>query len=59
MHKNITLNEVKNSAFLAKQSYESNEYTIAYRGTELEDPNDFIANVRMVVSSKNNQLQYY
>ena len=25
----------------------TNEYTIAYRGTELEDPNDFIANARV------------
>ena len=28
MHKNITLNEVKNSAFLAKQSYDSFEISI-------------------------------
>ena len=59
MHKNITLNEARDRAFLTKQSYKSNEYTIAYRGTELTDPNDFIANARMVVSSKNNQLKYY
>ena len=36
-----------------------NEYTIAYRGTELKNPNDFIANARVAVSSKNNQLKYY
>ena len=59
MCKNITLNDVRDSAFLAKQSYKSNEYTIAYRGTELTDPNDFIANARVAVSSKNNQLKYY
>ena len=59
MSNNISLNDVKNAAFLAKQSYESNEYTIAYRGTELEDPNDFRTDARMVVSSKNNQLKYY
>ena len=90
MSNNISLNEVKNSAFLAKQSYESfeispnsskktitntatkssfeviaqtesangfsatvfrnintNEYTIAYRGTELTNPNDFRTNARV------------
>lgn len=35
----------------------TNEYTMAYRGTELTDPNDFRTNARMVVSSKNNQFE--
>ena len=47
MHKNITLNEARDKAFLAKQSYKSNEYTIANRGTELTDPNDFRTNARV------------
>ena len=87
MRKNITLNDVKDSAFLADQAYNNfpngsektitnpatgssfevvaqiesangfsttvfrnintNEYTIAYRGTELTDPNDFRTNARV------------
>ena len=85
MCKNITLNDVKDSAFLADKSYENfangdkvtnpatgssfeviaqtepadgfsatvfrnintNEYTIANRGTELTDPNDFRTNARV------------
>ena len=87
MCKNITLNDVIDSAFLAKQSFKSfqngservvtnpstgssfevidqtesadgfsatvfrnintNEYTIANRGTELTDPNDFRTNARV------------
>ena len=88
MHKNITLNEVKNSAFLAKQPYETfpnssketitnpatgssfevveqtnedgggfsgtvfkntetNEYVIAFRGTSISVPRDFIDNAIM------------
>ncbi|MDY4830206.1 MAG: hypothetical protein SO164_05215 [Campylobacter sp.] len=87
MHKNITLNEARYKAFLAKQSFKNfqngservvtnpstgssfevidqtepadgfsatvfrnintNEYTIAYRGTELTDPNDFRTNARV------------
>ncbi|MCI6343346.1 MAG: hypothetical protein MR769_01475 [Campylobacter sp.] len=85
MCKNITLNDIINSAFLADQSYENfangrvvtnpatnssfevieqiesangfsatvfrnintNEYTIANRGTELTDPNDFRTNARV------------
>ena len=35
----------------------TNEYTMAYRGTELTDLNDFRTNARMVVSSKNNQFE--
>ena len=107
MSRVISLNEVKNSAFLASESYKhavdkienskteilkngiitnpatnssfevidqivesangfsatvfrninTNEYTMAYRGTELTDPNDFRTNARMVVSSKNNQFE--
>ena len=89
MSNNISLNEVKNSAFLANESYKTfdlskkdakpinndatnssfevidqiesangfsttvfrnintNEYTIAYRGTELTDPNDFRTNAKV------------
>ena len=88
MCKNITLNDVKDSAFLAKQSYESfsnsseetitspatgssfevveqtnedgggfsgtvfkntetNEYVIAFRGTSISVPRDFIDNAIM------------
>ena len=93
MHKNITLNKVRNSAFLANQSYESfpnsskktitnpttnssfkvveqkneytafgkgfgfsatvfkntetNEYVIAFRGTSISVPRDFIDNAIM------------
>ena len=35
----------------------TNEYTMAYRGTELTDLNDFRTNAIMVVSSKNNQFE--
>ena len=35
----------------------TNEYTIACRGTEFTDLNDFRTNARMVVSSKNNQFE--